>query len=159
MQLELRPATSSDIPEIIRLNAIIQQQHAQAYPDTFQYPVKKNHMMKYFKKFLKQENHDIILAFMDEIAVGYMWFEIQLPYKSPLTHPKTCLIVHHIIVEPDFRRMGVASAFFKQLDKISLAENQCEIKLNTWESNQDAHQFFKSQGFKIYKYDMRKLPR
>lgn len=158
MDIEIRSANASDITEIIKLNDVIQRQHFDPYPETFRYPLNEEHIHTHFSKILDNKQHSFVLAYSNNIPVGYLWYELQEPFGGPFRHPASCMYVHHIFVQSDQRKHGIANKLFDHLNSQAIDNGNLQIKLSAWEKNTGAHAFFKTQGFETFCLLMRKMP-
>ncbi|MEH6402026.1 MAG: GNAT family N-acetyltransferase [Sneathiella sp.] len=156
MTVKFHDANSEHIADLIRLNDCIQKQHADGDPEHFRYPLDTEKVRRFFSRVLEAEDNRIFLAFVDGIAVGYVWFEHGNSYENPFTFRKKQILVHHIFVQEENRHDGIASGFFDVVLAEAKSHKSEEVILNTYLENEGAQAFFKSHGFKTTKLTMRK---
>ena len=100
----------------------------------------------------------MLLATSGDETVAYLWYEIQRLDSNLFMRPIDRLFVHHIFVHPQFRRQGVAKLLFEHVHAAALSGGHNEIARDTWAANDDAQDFFASQGFEVYRLFFRKKP-
>jgi ribosomal protein S18 acetylase RimI-like enzyme len=61
--------------------------------------------------------------------------------------------IHDVIVEPGFRRRGVAQKLFERIEAISKEQGCCKLTLEVLERNSGAIDLYKKIGFEPYELD------
>lgn len=94
-----------------------------------------------FRWILKQRSVAGFVAEIDNSVVGYMIYELM---------PRS-VFLHSLAVHPDFRRVGVGSAFIKKIKQGLRCSDHHRLRrcivTDVSERNLDAHLFFKKLGF------------
>ena len=145
--MSIRPATTNDLPDLVRLNDQIQLQHVEQYPSEFKYPVEPHLVSEFFAMLVSSTSNEVIVAFDDENVLGYLWYETQEKAESPFKHAKLRFYIHHVCVDSRVRRGGVASALFDRVEQEARIASIAEIALDTWSMNKEGQDFFARQGF------------
>ena len=152
MTIIIRVATNSDLDTLARLNQVVQSVHADLYPDDFAPTVDDEGL----KALLSPRVGNIAIAEVNGEPVGYIWCEVQTRPASAFSPAHRRLYVHHLSVEPDARRQGIASALMSHAEAWAHGEELSEIALSHWAANAGAAQFFTAHGFTPYQVLMRK---
>lgn len=152
MTIVVRVASDSDLDTLVRLNQFVQSVHAEFYPDDFHATADAGGL----KALLAPRLADVAIAEVDDLPVGYIWFEVQTRPASAFSPPSRCLFVHHLSVQPDARRRGVAGALMAHAENHAGGEDIQEIALSHWAANTRAQRFFAAQGFAPYRLLLRK---
>ena len=156
MTFTIREATSQDLAKIVELNDEIQRQHVTAYPDDFLSPTNPRDVSDFFEEILGDESHVIFLVTKGIEIAGYLWLQIQQAHSNPFKKTRDRLLVHHILVSSQYRRHGAAKLLLEHVQAFAHSGGISEIVLDTWSRNTDARVFFESQGFSVYRLQMRK---
>jgi GNAT superfamily N-acetyltransferase len=152
----VRAATPEDIDALVRLNAVVQDLHAELYPDEFKAEVDPALIRRFFRARLADRDGRTMIAEDDGGPLGYIWSEIQRRGENPFKPARSRIYVNHISVLPEARRKGVASALIAAVERQAVAEGIAEIELDYWAANADAAAFFAAQGFEPFNPRVRK---
>jgi ribosomal protein S18 acetylase RimI-like enzyme len=155
--MHVRAATETDLEALVDLNAIVQRVHAEFYPDDFKHIADPLAVAAFFKKTLAAPLSAIAIAEANDVAVGYVWLEIQARPETPFTKSLNRVYVHHIAVSPAARRQGAATALMRYVEEQAASNGFIEIALDTWAANRDALDFFASQGFTPFRIMQRRI--
>ena len=144
MTFVIRAAAAQDLPDIVRLSDVIQRQYAEAYPGDFLRRTDAEDVSDFFERLLGDESQEVLLATRGDETVAYLWHQIQRPPPNPFTRPLSRVFVHHILVDPSYRRQGVAGLLFEHVQDAAERDGHSEIALDTWAANTEAQAFFES---------------
>jgi len=145
----IRPATNSDIDDLVLLNDQIQRLHAEQYPDEFRYPVDRGEIRDFFEGLLSSDNNTVIVACDESRTIGYLYYEIHSIPQNTFKLAKVRYYIHHVLVDENTRRLGTASALFDWVESDARENGVSQIVLDTWMKNSDAHEFFKRKGYEL----------
>lgn len=148
----IRVATEAGLDTLVRLNQVVQDVHAELYPDDFQPAIDGNGL----RALLAPRLANVAIAEIDGAPVGYIWCEVQTRPRSPFSPARRRLYVHHLSVSPDTRRQGVAGALMSHAEAWAHGEELEEIALSHWAANTAAQRFFAAQGYAPYQLLLRK---
>src|ERR1035438_5605454 len=112
----IRQATSADIEALVALNQVVQELHAELEPENFSSVVDADEVRAFFSDRLADADSEINLAELGGRPVGYIWSETQQRPQTPFSPARRRIYVHHIAVESDVRRAGVASALMRSVE-------------------------------------------
>jgi ribosomal protein S18 acetylase RimI-like enzyme len=152
----IRNAVDADLDPLIRLNAQVQNSHAQVYPADFKSSTDEGEVREFLASVMRRTDHTILVAQVDGAVVGYAWIEIQDRPQTPFTWAKKRLFLHHICVDSGHRRLGVGSALISRVEERAIAAGIGEFALDMWSLNDTAQAFFKSCGLEASRLFLRK---
>ena len=156
MEISVRNAGAPDLGRIVALNNQVQRLHAEAQPDDFLFPTNAEDVSDFFATLLDDDSQTLLLAIADGGVIGYLWYQTQHRHPNPFTRSTSRFCIHHVVVDEQHRRLGVAGRLFEQVEKDARSRGLAEFTLDTWAFNKEAHDFFKAQGFQPSRYILRK---
>lgn len=140
----VRPATRADLDALTRLGEGIQALHHHGRPDLFRTPDAA--LLRDFFEARLDDSH-VLIAEVDGSPVGYLFAEHRERSASPFFHASSLLYIHHIAVAPDSRSAGVGTALVAAAADLAQLLGARAIRLDSWQFNEDAHDFFRLRGF------------
>ena len=147
MTISVRAASAADIGDIVRLNRDVQLLHAELEPSFFKADFDGGEVAAFLAaKLALPENH-FLLADGGDGPSGYVWFEVQDRPETPLTLARKRIYIHHLSVQANARRHGIASALLRTVEAEALIAGITTIALDTWAANGSARGFFAARGF------------
>lgn len=85
----------------------------------------------------------VLLAWLDEKPVGMaVCFEGFSTFRA-----KPLVNIHDLIVHQDFRRKGVASALFTEIENQAKLRGACRVTLEVRQDNAGAMELYRKQGY------------
>ncbi len=138
-------ATPEDAATLARLNFHVQDWHAAHYPTVFFANPDPAGLQTYFADRLADPGCTAFLA--GDPALGYALCTLQVRAGSVFSPAIRRLMIDHIAVAPEARRLGHGRALLQAARGLARDLGVDEILLDTWEGNQDAHAFFRAEGF------------
>jgi len=149
MDVTIRDATQTDMPELLELNAQIQRQHGEEFPKDFVSQPDAMGLRSFFTRLIKDDKQILYIAEAKGQAAGYLWCEIQRFDASLFRPARAQLYIQHVCVDQNQRRLGIASALFQAVDDHAKSLGIAKVGLDTWSGNEAAQSFFDRQGFEI----------
>lgn len=146
-EIAIRPAVDTDIPALVALNAGVQALHATLSPEIFKPAVDPVELAGFLRATLDQSAHRLLLAQVDGVAAGYAWAEVQDRAETPFALARRRLYLHHLAVDPAFRRRGIAAALLAALEGEARALGLETVVLDAWADNAGAQAFFAAAGY------------
>lgn len=154
----LRDASPSDHPAILDLAVQVQALHAAGRPDLFRAP-DRGDLGAFVHGIL--EGEDIVLVAEDAGAedaraegpgagpsvIGYIYAQHLERPQNAFQLASSSLYVHHIAVDGGARHRGVGAALLDAVARRARAVAADAVRLDSWAFNEDAHGFFRAQGF------------
>ncbi|MFC9876310.1 GNAT family N-acetyltransferase [Nocardia salmonicida] len=123
----------------------IQQLHAQERPDVFRAP-NLSALQEFFESQFTLGKHALIAVGGQE-PIGYLLAEHIQREGNAFKHESSILYVHHVSVAASARRRGVGRALIDAATNVAHTVGASLIRLDSWQFNSRAHQFFDAQGF------------
>lgn len=141
----IRPARTADIPALMKLNAYVQDWHADHYPQLFRTETDPEGLTAAFTAWLENPNARILLSEDGDAATGYV-FTMQSRHEENWHSPAyNRYEIEHIVVAPDHQSQGHGAALMQAA--LDAAPEGAQICLGSWAANTGAHRFFASFGF------------
>ena len=73
--INIEPAKSQHIEDLLSLNDLVQKQHADSLPEIFKYPVDSLALKEEYLSNIFSDDHYIYVALINEKVIGYLWAE------------------------------------------------------------------------------------
>jgi len=147
MQLSIAKARSADMPDLVRLNGVVQNLHAEMSPDIFRSDWVASDLEAFWADRLDDQNSEVIIATLDNCAVGYIWFEVQTREQDALHLRRRRIYIHHIAVDERARGGGVGAKLLDQAEFEAERAGISNVVLDAWASNAKAQGFFGARGY------------
>jgi len=147
MPLQIERASPRDIPDIIRLNGVVQDHHVGLDPELFRADWEAAALAGNWSVRLADPNGTVAIARVDGRAVGYIWFVVQDRPRDALHHPHRRIYVHHISVDADVRRAGTGAALLDEAEREARRLGIATVALDAWAANERAQGFFERCGY------------
>jgi GNAT superfamily N-acetyltransferase len=136
--------------ELAQLNAAVQEFHNAHYPDKFK-PFNGNAVEAWFDKVLGKPTTHAFVARKGGKAIGYILCFFIESEENPFQYKKSALLIDQLCVEHQHRKQGVASQLMAAAYQLAETHGMEEIRIEHWEANEIARDFFINQGFERYK--------
>lgn len=143
--LEVRQAQLDDVGALVELGMEIHQLHAEGRPDVFREP-EPTAMREFFESQFTLGRHTLI-AVARQQPVGYLLAELLRREGDALRHEASIFYIHHIAVAASARGTGVGKALINAGAEVARRVGAGRLRLDAWQFNTRAHQFFTGQGF------------
>ncbi|MBU2637694.1 MAG: GNAT family N-acetyltransferase [Nanoarchaeota archaeon] len=149
--IKIRKATPKDVPALVELNIILQDEHDQmAAKDLVLKKTilkkktnRETFLKKSFMKTIRSKEGILILAEDGNKAIGY----IEGSIRQPKTLIKKIASIWDIFVKKEYRGMGIGSMLKDAVFKIFKEKGARYIELNLSIINTKAHSIYKKWGF------------
>lgn len=145
--MEIRFASSRDIPGMIELLLQVGEVHHKIRPDLFRSGAQKYDETA-LEELLKDPNRPIFAAVEDGKLLGYCFCIVEITKDNPVLMDQKSLYIDDLCVDEAYRGKHVGSLLYDFA--VSYAKkNGCDtITLNVWCGNDSAMAFYESRGLK-----------
>ena len=157
MPLRIELAQASDVDDLVRLNGIAQNLHAQLCPDIFRSDWDPSELQNAWLERIGKQDSQVAVAKIDSELVGCIWFETQDRPQTELVHARRRIYVHHIVVDETARGAGIGAALLQYAEAEAERLGIETVVLDAWASNSTAQAFFSSQGYEPLNIVRRKI--
>jgi ribosomal protein S18 acetylase RimI-like enzyme len=144
----VRPATSSDVPTLGRLGALLVQEHnsfdSRRFLDVT--ASTSQHYGAFLGEQLAEPDVVLLVAEQDEQVIGYAYGAIEGYDYMALRGPAA--VIHDLIVDPRYRGRGVGRALLSAIIAALTARKAPRVILSTADRNASAQRFFERAGFR-----------
>jgi GNAT superfamily N-acetyltransferase len=142
----VRPATVVDIPELVELNALVQEAHLAAEPHVFK-PTRADEVAAWFTDELEAASSRAWVAACEAQVVGYVAALAEARPEHLFCHARTWWEVDQLAVRPEWRRRGVARALLTAVAAEAGHAGVNQLQLSTWSFNTGALEAWRHLGF------------
>lgn len=150
MDITVRYANKNELNKINELRKMVNEVHASGRPDIFRSDICSEFCESLYKKY-SADNSDVIAALIDGKICGFAVVEyIEKPLSS-YSLERRFYEVAEFGVDPNFRRLGVATALINFCRSEASKKQFDRMELDVWELNEGAIKFYESVGFKTYR--------
>jgi len=149
--LEIRKLTEFDYDTVIELYKELDEFHVQTRPDYFVHRDKYEIYPK--DDFVNNIAHPGVLqlgAFENEQLVGVV--RASLWEESGMVKDVNTVCLDDIYVLPAYRRKGIATRLFAEVECWAQEQRAIRLELHTWDFNKDAIALYQSMGMTPQRY-------
>jgi ribosomal protein S18 acetylase RimI-like enzyme len=143
--MKIRPATVSDVQALVALNRIVQDMHANAFPDRFRRDAPEEVVAAAFAGMIQSPTSFWLIAEEDE-PIAFLNADFCEREESWHSVARRVCYLAGIVVAPAFRRRGIARALLGALQQEADARGTT-IELDVWAFNDEAKVVFSKLGF------------
>ena len=140
----IRRAVPGDYDAICELADLMDQPQREALPDRFRKPSGPVRLRDRTEKLMHDPNTFLAVAELDGRVVGVTNCGLVRMGDFPQKHPLTSLLVRGLVVRPELRRKGIATALVGKAIEWARAQGAIEVQANVYDFNQPAAAFFAS---------------
>lgn len=113
------------------------------------YPNKSASLIKkQLKNLSKNKDYKLLIAFIEGKPVAMVSV-----HSNFLLYVKNHLQVSSLYVEPQYRKMGVATLLLQQVEKLAFKQGCNHIILDSYLDNKSAHEIYIKEGFVAKSYN------
>ena len=151
--MDIKLATINEWTEIARLMLMLQNQHAEYFPDIFKKDAMRDE--KYFLKTFSADNKRIYIAVKDGKVVGFVKGKIIHEEESDIRHERLYGYMDSIFVEPAYRGKLIDQKLFNALFSWFKENGVTYAEGGVWEFNEGARAVFELMGSKTFQRKQR----
>lgn len=157
MNLEIRKAAESDIPEIMYLLHQVNDIHADGRPDLFIHGCTK-YTPEELHEIIKNTKTPVFVAIDDNRSLaGYCFCIVEDHSESHILRKIKTLYIDDLCVEEKSRGLHVGRALYEFVKRYAKDNGFYNLTLNVWGRNSTAIKFYESMGMQIQKIGMEEL--
>jgi diamine N-acetyltransferase len=157
--ISTRRATPADAQLLGELNRDVQDLHHKAMPWLFKPSAAEQFSQDYFSGILAQSENWVVLALVDEVVVGYIYYGIREIAETALTYADASIYIHQISVKPALHKRGIGRALMAEVDGTASELGIEMVQVDFWAFNDEAREFYKHLGYSRYNERWWKLSR
>lgn len=146
MAVTVRRAVPEDYEAICELADLMDQPQREALPDRFRKPSGPVRLKDRTEKLMHDPDTFLAVAELEGRVVGVANAGLLRMGDFPQKHPITSLLVRGIVVRPELRRKGIATALVEQAIAWARTKGATEVQVNVYDFNRPAAGFFASLG-------------
>ena len=145
--MEIRLASTGDIPGILDLLLQVGEVHHKIRPDLFRAGAQKYDEAA-LKELLKDPNRPIFAAVEAGKLLGYCFCIVELTKDSPVLMDQKSLYIDDLCVDETCRGKHVGSVLYDYAVNYAREIGCDTVTLNVWCGNDSAMAFYQSRGLK-----------
>ena len=145
--MKIREAVEADMPDVCRLNDVVQRLHATLRPDLYRWPPEEKGRLAILNKARIEAAWRLWVADSDRAIAGYVATELMKKPETALRIAHTEGHIHHISVAPNLRRCGVGGALARRAIEGLREQGADRITVGYWTFNEPSRALFASLGF------------
>lgn len=145
--MNIRKASTKDIPRIIELLQQVLEIHANIRPDIF-IPGTAKYTEKELEDILSEENRPIYVATSGEdTCIGYAFCILKnQPFSNNMV-PFKSLFIDDLCVDQNTRGQNIGEKLIEHVKEEAKKMGCYEVTLNVWAGNTSAEKFYEKMGF------------
>lgn len=151
--MDIKVATLTEWEGIARLMQMLQNQHAEQFPDIFKKDAIRG--KEYFLKTFSSKNKRIFVAIQDEKVIGFVKGKIIHEEESEIRHERLYGYMDSIFVEPAYRGKLIDQKLFSALFRWFKENGVIYAEGGVWEFNEGARAVFEAMGSKTFQRKQR----
>jgi GNAT superfamily N-acetyltransferase len=142
----VRRAEPGDYEAICELADLMDQPQREALPERFRKPSGPVRLRDRTEKLMHDPDTFLAVAELEGRVVGVTNCGLLRMGDFPQKHPITSLLVRGLVVRPELRRKGIATALVEKALAWARERGAAEVQANVYDFNQPAAAFFSSLG-------------
>ena len=150
----LRKLTEADYPAMLALYRELDEMHVKARPDYFVHRDEVYPREHYEAAIVDPEC--LLMGAFDEAGVMMGLVRATLWKESGMVKTMKTVCLDNIFVAREFRRRGIASALYRNVERWAKEQGAARIDLHVWDFNKDALALYRTFGMTPQRYVMEK---
>ena len=151
--MNIRRATESDIPAVLKMLSQVLELHADIRPDIF-IPNTTKYSAEDLSAMFRDDSRPVYVAEDDGAVCGYAFCQLQDPPFTSTMIPHKIMYLDDLCVDESARGKHVGSALFEHVKSEAKRLGCYEVTLNVWEGNDKAINFYRFMGMKTKETQM-----
>jgi ribosomal protein S18 acetylase RimI-like enzyme len=137
---------TKDMKLISVLNYDVQEIHAEIEPLIFKHHNQAD-MEKLFEEALLEEGVHVFIATYNSNPAGYVMLSVRNVSETYFRYEHSVVYIEHICVTKEYKGNGIGRELINKVKEYALEHGISRIELDYWSRNENAGEFFKTQGF------------
>ncbi len=155
IDMNIREANLDDKKQIAMLFSDENDHHYGLQPEVFNnLSVEEILPENWFENILKNEFQHIFVAEIETQIVGLIYFTVHQVDDDPLCKQKNWIYIDEMTVMKSHRGKGIGKELLNFVETYVKQIKAESIRLDVWENNEPAIDFYKANGFQTKKYVM-----
>lgn len=147
---------TKDYKTIAGLNADVQNLHAKLYPEMFK-PFNRIEMENALKNFLLEPNCFSYIVELNNVAIGSAVFFVKEAKENAFHYTIRTLYIDQISVLPQHQKTGAGKMLMQKVEQLARENSIKKIELDHWTANTIAANYFRKNGYKLYREKLFKM--
>lgn len=144
---KIQEATTEHVPEILALWTKLMNIHNEMDAHYFsETDNSKNNYKLEIETFINDLSDNVYVALIEDKVIGFTTVQLVFFPGNHYNKNSYCTI-GDIMIEEEYRHLGIGKAFVEQAKLYSHSYGIKTIQLHVFSKNEQAHNFFKKQGF------------
>ena len=149
----IRKVQKKDIDSILELLHIVHDLHRDGRPDIFKEGTTKYNRSELLL-MLKDSKKPIFVYEKDGKIVAYVFCVMKTIRDDHNFNNYDYLFIDDICVLDEYRRNNIGTKLYQYAKDFAKTQGMKSIRLNVWNFNEKAYNFYKKQGMKVLEYVM-----
>lgn len=147
MEIYVRRAERSDIPQILPLLDLLDALHLEWYPDRFKPPGGGGRGANELVLSLVDSSQEYWVAVLEGKVLGVVLLMHRKTDPNPVVKAEDFLLLDMLIVDPEHRGKGIAKLLMEQGKQVAKEAKYPRIKVKVYEKNQGAMKLYEALGY------------
>ncbi|MFC1682714.1 GNAT family N-acetyltransferase [Candidatus Zixiibacteriota bacterium] len=147
MEYTVRKAAGEDYRGLCAVLREIESLHQRKLPDVFLEHPKPIWPEQFVLDTLSEDNAELFIAESDGRIVGFLRVMIRQTPEFPFLVPRRYAFIDTIVVTETARGCGVGKTLMRRAHQWAVDKKLNQIRLNVWEFNEGAIQFYEKLGY------------
>ena len=152
--MNVRAASSSDLPSLVRLHRLLHEIHVQAEPRFFRTSSLADSETVLGDALSTNETRAFV-AEEAETVVGYLLGAFADRKEDTLFRPRRWFQIDHISVDPEYQRRGHGRRLVKAAIECARAAGVQQVQTGVWAFNEASLSLFRGQGLQPSEHRLR----
>ncbi len=147
MEIYVRRAERSDVPQMLVLLDYLDAWHQEAYPDRFRPIAGGGRTPHSLIKEMAEPSSEYWVAVKSGKVLGLTFLLHRQIADNPVRVPETYLLLDMLVVDPAFQRKGIGKMLVEQAQKRAREEGYKRVSIKVYENNRSAMDFYQALGY------------
>lgn len=154
MEVIVRSAIASDHAELKVLFDGLDRLHREHAPWLLRKPNCDPRPLEWLERIIASPGDNIFVAETENRCVGLASVLLRETPSFPVFIPQQFAVVDTLVVHRDWRRKGIARQLYLACEDWAIREKATGVKVNVYDFNSEAHDFYANSGFATTMHEM-----